>query len=116
MTQERINIENLDFSFLGKNSKITGVFHLVGATHLASDIEGELVMENNAKLCIERSGSFKGTIKCHDIEIYGTFDGTLSASGRAIVYPPATLRGKINAQNLIVYPGATLNVDGHTDN
>ncbi|MCK5074162.1 MAG: polymer-forming cytoskeletal protein [Bacteriovoracaceae bacterium] len=109
-----INIKEQDFSFWGQGSKIKGEFHLKGPTLLGSIVEGELVMTDNAPLCVEREGSFKGTVKCHDIEIYGSFEGILQATGRATIYPSATLLGTIRAHDLIVHPGATLNIEGHT--
>ncbi len=112
--KQNIDLKNLDFSFLGKGSKINGVFHLVGATHLASDLEGELHIDDDSNLCIEASGRFKGTINCHNIEIYGQVEGELKATGKVIVYPPATFKGSISAETLVIYPGAEVNMEGHT--
>jgi cytoskeletal protein CcmA (bactofilin family) len=110
-----INLKNQVFSFLGKDSSIKGTFHLKGVTHIASQLEGELFMDNDSDLCIESSGSFEGSVECHNIEIYGSFTGELKASGKVTVYPPARLEGKINAGKLEIHPGATLNMSGHTD-
>lgn len=110
-----INIKTQDFSFLGKGSQLKGIFHLKGTTHIASNLEGELYMDDKSDLCIENSGSFDGSVECHNIEIYGCFKGELKASGKVTVYPPATLEGKINAGKLEIHPGATLNMSGHTE-
>ena len=109
-----IDLRNQDFSFWGKTSKMSGTFFLKGSTHLASEVEGELHMEEKASLTIETSGNFKGILHCHDVAIYGHFEGTLNATGRVIIYPPAILTGKINAHSLIIHPGATVNMEGHT--
>jgi cytoskeletal protein CcmA (bactofilin family) len=114
--KEYIDLRNQDFSFFGKGSKISGVFTLKGATHLAGEIEGELHVEDEAELSIDRSGHLKGTINCHNIEIFGEFEGELNSSGKVTIYPPAIICGVINARDLVVYPGAKLNIDGHTNN
>lgn len=109
-----INLRNIDFSFLGKGSKMKGIFHLTGITHISSELEGELTMETKAHLYLERNGKFKGSIKCHDIEIYGELEGTLESTGKVTVYPSASIKGKISSNDIIIYPGACLNIDGYT--
>jgi len=111
-----IDISEQDFSFLGKGSKIKGEFKLMGPTHLNSFVEGDIEMIDNSDLSIEKDGSVTGRIKCHNIDIYGHFEGVLEASGRIVVYPSAGIKGEINASGLVVHPGATLNVDAHTEN
>lgn len=112
--KNHIDLHNQDFSFLGKNSIISGEFHFEGPAHIASRLNGDVYMEKKNDLCIERNGHITGTIKCHNIEIYGTFEGTLEASGKIIIYPPANITGKISASDLVIYPGAILNIDGNT--
>ena len=111
-----IDIKKQDFSFLGTGSKMSGIFHLQGVTHISSSIDGEIFMENQADLCIETNGQFAGNITCHNLEIYGNFKGTIKASGKVTVYPPANLIGVVKAKDLVVYPGATINIDGFTNN
>lgn len=110
-----IKLKDLDFTFFGKGAKMTGSFHLHGPTHLSSIMEGELFMQENTNLCIEKNGRFKGTIHCHNIEIYGKFEGILESTGKITIYPSAFVKGKISSKDLIVYPGAILNIDGHAD-
>lgn len=111
-----IDIQKQDFSFLGKGSKISGVFHLQGPTHMSSEIDGEIFMKDKSDLCIEKSGCFIGNITCHNLEIYGHFEGSIESSGKVTVYPPANLTGKVKTKNLVIYPGATINIDGFTTN
>ena len=111
-----IHIQNQDFSFLGKGAKMIGVFHLQGPTHIYSSMDGEIFMENKADLCIEKTGVFTGNIVCHNLEIYGRFEGKIQSTGKVTVYPPAVLKGVINSKNLIVYPGAVINIEGATSN
>ena len=115
MTNET-DLKHQDFSFFGKDSKLNGEFCLAGTTHIAAELEGNLYMENNAPLYIDRSGSFKGNIECHDIEVHGQIDGSIKSTGKIVVHPSAHIEGKITSKHLIIFPGANINVDGHTAN
>ena len=95
--------------------KLKGRFHLSGSTHVSSLIEGEIIMENNADLIIEKNGAVKGEVTCHNIEVYGVFEGMIRASGKVTLYPSAEVKGRVEAMELRIYPGAILNMDGHTD-
>ena len=110
-----INLQEQDFSFFGKGSRLKGSFNLSGSTHISSFIEGEIVMENEADLLIEKNGTIKGKVWFHNIEIYGAYEGVVKASGKVTLFPSAHVKGRIEAKELRIYPGAILNIDGHTD-
>lgn len=105
---------NKEFTFLGDKCRAKGEFHFSGRTRLASRIEGEVHMENKSELCLETESHVTGTIYCHNIEIYGHFEGSLKATGKVTIYAPAVVKGVIDANSLLIYPGAILNIDGHT--
>jgi cytoskeletal protein CcmA (bactofilin family) len=111
-----INLSNQDFSFLGKGTKIVGSLYLQGASKLCSNIEGDITIEDKAHLSIEREGQVSGTIVCYDIDIFGEFNGTLNSKGKVTIHPPAKIQGEINSNQLIVHPGATINIKGSTEN
>ena len=110
-----IDLKEQDFSFFGRGSRLNGLFHLSGSTHVSSLIEGEIIMENNADLIIEKNGAVTGEVTCNNIEIYGNFEGMIKASGKVTLYPSAKVKGRVEATELRIYPGAVLNIDGHTD-
>lgn len=110
-----INIENQDFSFFGKDSRLSGVFHLTGVTHISSHMDGELFIEDRSKLVLERDAFFQGTLVGHDIDIHGQFEGKIESTGKITVYPTATLTGMVNSIDLHIYPGSIVNIDGHTE-
>ena len=112
--EDLINLSNQDFSFFAKGSKITGKFELYGPTHIAAQIEGDLFMQNESNLFLEKSCTFDGTINCHNIEIYGKFSGKLNATGKIIIYPPAEITGELKCSDMIIHPGANINISGHT--
>ena len=113
--ENNLELKNQEFTYLGKGSKITGDFHLKGMAYLAAELEGKIFMQANSTLTIERSGSFNGHIECEHIEIFGLFKGTLNARGKVIVHPSAKVDGRINARDLIIYPGADVNMDAQTN-
>lgn len=113
MTQ-LIEIEKQNFSFLSMGSKVTGSFELKGPTHLAGHIEGDIVVTDDYNFVIEANGSLVGTINCYHIEIYGYFKGTLKSSGTAVFYPSANVTGDITADNIVIHPGAVINMDVST--
>ena len=110
-----INLEQQDFSHFGKDSRISGIFKLAGPTMISAHLEGELIMEDNSDICIERDGHFNGKIKCSNIKIFGTFEGGLISTGKVEIFPSACITGEIKAFNLVVYPGAKLNIEGHAE-
>lgn len=109
-----IQLRQQNFSFLGKDCKLNGIFHFKGTTRLASQLEGELLMEGRSTLTIEREGKFTGLIDCFDLEVFGDVQGEIRAKGLVTLYSSSTFEGKIMAQGLKVLPGAQINMNGHT--
>ncbi len=112
--EDIINLASQNFSYFAKSSTLIGSFEMSGPTHIASKIEGELFMLNSATLYIERSGNFLGKINCHNLEIYGEFEGTIISSGKVIIYPSAQITGEIQCKNILIMPGSNVNFTGHT--
>ena len=110
-----IKIKNQDYSYYGIGSRLKGEIHLKGITHFASKFEGNIQVEDDADLYIEKDGSINGTINCNNIEIYGNIIGKLTAKGIVTIYPTGKLSGTVDSKNLIVYPGAILNIEGNTN-
>lgn len=111
--QESDRFIQQEFSFVGKNCQIEGVFHFQGPTHIVGEMKGKLTMEDDAPLYIGREGKFKGEIKCFNIEIYGDFEGELEVNGKAVIHPLAKLSGVVKANQLIVSPGSVININGN---
>ena len=107
--------KSLNFSVLGKNSVIEGNLKFHGDTLLNCEINGDITMLNDSTLTLERESQFTGNIYCSDIEIFGSVSGSINATGSLSVRSSATVSGKINARSINIYPGATLNIEGHTE-
>jgi cytoskeletal protein CcmA (bactofilin family) len=107
-------INNLDFTFIGKQSELKGEFTFGCNTKIAGNVEGIVKITNNAKLSLEIGSHFKGKLFTHDLEIYGDFLGEIESTGNIVVYPTGNVEGKIKAKSIEVFPGANLNINGHT--
>ena len=111
---ETLELKEQNFSLLGKNSQFHGTFQLNGPTRLSGQLNGELVMNGEYYLVIETEGFFEGSIHCHEVEIYGNFKGTLVSPKKVTLYPSAKVSGDIQTKNLIIHPGALVNINGKT--
>ena len=107
-------LANPKFTFFGQGSELTGDFSLIGETRISSQIKGSVFMKNDSLLTLEPKAKFIGEIKCHNIDIFGQFDGKISASGKAVIHPGSVVSGEIIAENLIIYPGSVANLRGST--
>lgn len=110
-----LDISKQDFSFLGKGSSVKGIFKLQGDTRVCAEIEGEVHVCDNALLAIEKEGKIVGKVTCDNITIHGIFEGVLKAKGKVTIHSSAIVQGEINATDLVVHPGALLDMDAHTD-
>jgi cytoskeletal protein CcmA (bactofilin family) len=115
LTESRpLTINQQNFSFFGKGSKLNGTFHLKGQTFIACSIEGNLFLDDDSDLTIELSGSVKGNLDVHNLKVYGHIDGIIRSSGKVILYPGSSVEGEVTAENLVIQPGATANFKAHT--
>ena len=108
-------IQNQEFTYIGKSTNLVGNFRFSGFTHFQGHLEGEIIVENNAKLILEIGSVTSGTLVCFDLDIYGEFTGEIKADGLVTIYPTAIFEGKIIAKSLEILPGAVINMNGHTE-
>lgn len=109
------DIQEQDFSFLGRGSSVTGTLRLSGRTHLCSELEGEIIMDGeDSFLQIERSARIRGKIQGHHVEIHGQFEGEINCDANLEIFPPAVVKGVIRAKNLVIHPGAIVDMDCET--
>lgn len=108
-------IQNQEFTYIGKATKIEGVFTFQGPTHLQGEIRGDIIVLNSAKVVLEIGSTTEGTLQCFDLDIYGNFLGEIKSLGRVTIYPTAVFEGKVLAKSLEILPGAVVNMSGHTE-
>jgi len=112
---DKKDFKNFKFTILGAQCKLKGEFHFRGDVFINSSIEGTIKMIDQGNLVFERGSSFDGTIYGHDIEIFSDVKGTIQSTGTLTIRSSANVSGNIRSKNLIVYPGAILNIEGHTE-
>lgn len=100
-----------DYNLFGRETRATGSFQFQNITHISGDIEGEILMQPESPLIIESSAYIRGTIKGSVIEIYGKVEGTVQCSEKLTIHSSAIFSGGINTANLIIKPGAVVNMD-----
>lgn len=104
------DIKESNYSLIGKECYIKGDITLVGNTHIYSKIDGDITHTDNSTLVLEYSARIKGNINATDVVIIGKFKGKLVATGKVIIQPTARVTGEIECHNLIVQPGAFLEI------
>jgi len=104
-----------NYTVLGTKNIIEGDLKFHGDTIIHCKVTGTISMVDDAKLIIERPAQFDGIIYCKDVEVFGEIKGTIKASGTVTIRSSANLSGNIQANKLSVYPGAVLNIEGHTE-
>ena len=115
MTTTIFDLKEKNFSLVGAQSHSEGEAYYDGHVRFHGTHQGTLKMSPESKLIIEKRGSISGEINCHELEVYGLLEGICHSSGRIIIYPGGKVSGKIHAESLIIYPGAMVNIEGHTD-
>ena len=109
-----ISIEEQEFTLIGKKTRLQGVFNFSGLTHIAGHIEGDIHIKDKSLLTIEESSKVEGKINCKDLKVFGKIKGEVNATGKVEIFPSGNLSGIIKSQNLVIHPGAIINIDGHT--
>ncbi len=112
---KELDFKKQNYTVIGINNSIEGDLKLTGDALIHSSIKGTITMFQEGTLILERDSSFEGTIYCNDIEVFGSVKGTIKANGKLTVRSSAFVSGNIQAKQMAVYPGAILNIEGHTD-
>jgi cytoskeletal protein CcmA (bactofilin family) len=108
------DFKGLNFTILGEGSKLKGEFEFSGDLTISSEIDGKITMRDHGKVIIERNGRVTGSIYCDTVEIFGDFSGNIKAEAKVIVRSSGKLNGHILSGELAIYPGALVNIEGHT--
>lgn len=104
-----------NYTVIGMNNSIVGDLNLTGDSIIHSKIKGTITIFGEGKLILERTSEFEGTIYCNDIEVFGIVKGSIKSAGALTIRSSANISGNISAQKLSIYPGAVLNIEGHTN-
>ncbi len=105
------DFKTVRFNVLGSGSRLKGEFHLEGPTTLAGEVEGVIHAPAGARLVLERGSRMKGDIHGDEVEIHGVFEGAVSCTGTLALRAGCEFTGKVKAGKLVVYPGASVDME-----
>lgn len=108
------DLKDSNLSILGKDLLIKGELHIQGIVRLSSHIEGTIMMKEEGELTIERRARINGNLFCHNLELFGEFNGNITATGTVIIRSSAKFKGKLSAKTISIYPGSLVNMEGET--
>lgn len=108
------DFKKLNYNIIGNLSHFEGEIKIQGDTIIAGSFSGTITVLDNSKILIERDAKVSAKIFCHDIEVFGSFEGSIQSNGTLIIRSSAHISGKIEAKKLSIYPGAILNMEGKT--
>jgi len=109
-------IKEDNYSHIGKETKITGDITFSGDTHVNAHIEGTIHHTSGHHLTLEYHSLINGSIHGHNVTIMGQFTGDIICTGKVVIYPTAKVQGSIQCEQLVVQPGAHLEIKGQTIN
>lgn len=92
-------------NIIGSGTKIVGDIETNGDLRVDGVIEGNI--QSKGKLVLGAGGSIKGTIKCANAEIAGSFDGKVEVSELLSLRSTAFFKGEMTIAKLSIEPGAT---------
>jgi len=100
-------VENKLPNIIGTGTKIVGDIDTNGDLRVDGVIEGNIV--SKGKLVLGQGGNIKGTIKCANAEISGSFEGKVDVSELLSLRNTANFKGDMTIGKLSIEPGATFN-------
>jgi len=109
-----IEAPSQNFSFIGQGTNLQGNIRFEGETKIAGLVKGE-IRSGDFPLSIEPTGKFEGTIYCHNLFVYGDIKGDINSTGRVILFPSSSFRGNLITGQLVIHPGACVNMDAKTE-
>ena len=97
-------VENKLPNIIGSGTKIVGDIETNGDLRVDGVIEGNI--QSKGKLVLGSGGNIKGTIKCANAEISGTFDGKIEVSELLSLKSTSYFKGEMTIAKLSIEPGA----------
>lgn len=98
-------VENKLPNIIGSGTKIVGDIETNGDLRVDGVIEGNI--QSKGKLVLGGGGNIKGTIKCVNAEISGTFEGKIDVSELLSLKGSSYFKGEMTIAKLSIEPGAT---------
>lgn len=91
--------------------EIVGTLKLPDSRTVTCHVDGEIHCPST--VTIAKEARVKALIKAESVVIFGTVEGDVRATGRAVLKSTSTLHGDIHAPRVLVEEGATFNGKSH---
>lgn len=98
-------VENKLPNIIGAGTKIVGDIETNGDLRVDGVIEGNI--QSKGKIVLGGGGNIKGTIKCVNAEISGTFEGKIEVAELLSLKGSSYFKGEMTIAKLSIEPGAT---------
>lgn len=92
---------------------VLGTLKLPDSRTVSCRVEGEIHCPST--VTIAKGALVKADIKAESVVIFGTVEGEIWATGRAVLKSTSTLHGDIHAARVVVEEGATFNGKSHVN-
>lgn len=110
------NFSKADFNIISRETSLEGQFTFAGDTIIYGKVFGQVKMLNGAKLVIEKEAYVEGEISGENIEVFGSLKGNFHFSQKSIIRPTGLIEGSLNTHQLVIEPGAVVNLTAQTQN
>ncbi len=92
---------------ISQGTEITGTINTTGDIRIDGILEGNLT--SKGRVVIGETGRVKGELNCRFIDVWGTFEGSLSATEATNMKAMATVTGDLKTCKLCIEVGAKFN-------
>lgn len=93
--------------------EIVGTLRLPGERTVTCAVDGEITCPST--VTIAKDTTVKARITAESVVVFGTVEGEIHATGRAVLKSSGTLRGDIHAARVLVEEGATFTGKSHVN-
>ncbi|MCT4641439.1 MAG: polymer-forming cytoskeletal protein [Bacteriovoracaceae bacterium] len=101
-------------NIISENTQLEGNIHFNAITTIFGTLNGTIESRKH-QLTLEAGSYVKGMINCSSIDIYGTVEANIESDDTVIIRSNAIVTGAIKSKNLVIYPGAQVNIEAHSD-
>ncbi len=102
------------FTVIAPQSQLEGTLRFSGITRLNCSFKGDIYMQENSQLYLEKESQIHANIEAYTVQIRGSFSGKLRAQEKIIICSGAVVKGELESPNLVIEPGAMVNAQGQT--
>ena len=103
--------DDIEYSILKKDTKLTGDLFFSGCLHVFGSVTGNIISTEaaNSTLILEQGSEINGEIRASHIFVHTLISGNIFAYKRLSLKPTALIQGNVHYNELEMEQGATIN-------